>query len=91
MIIVSIPVFATPVMAQEGQDGQVAQPGGELPGNPAIELVQIAGGLADPVNVSSPPGDDRLFVVERTGRVRIIDGDGQMMDERSAQPLGVQL
>ena len=35
-------------------------------------LTQISSVLSDPVYVTTPPGDDRLFVVERAGRVRII-------------------
>lgn len=59
----------------------VATPGGELPGAPAIELVQVAEGFADPVNVVSPPdGSGRLFVVERVGRIRIIE-NGEVVEE----------
>lgn len=61
-------------------DPQVAQPGGDLPGDPQIELELIADGLVDPVNVASA-GDGRLFVVERIGRVRIVDEDGELLDE----------
>jgi len=38
-------------LAQE--DAQVAQPGGDLPGDPTVELVQVAGGLIDPINAAS--------------------------------------
>src|SRR6185312_12582836 len=36
-------------------------------------LQSIASGLAFPVYLTSPPGDSRLFVVERGGTVRIIE------------------
>jgi glucose/arabinose dehydrogenase len=54
---------------------------GDTPGQPAIktaglELVRI-GTFADPVYVTSPPGDDRLFVVEQAGRIRVLDGGTQ--------------
>ena len=72
--------LSVPALAQE-QGAQVATPGGSLPGSPEIQLVKVAGGLADPVSVTSPPGDSgRLFVAERMGRVRIIE-NGQLLDE----------
>ena len=82
-VLLALLMFIPPVFAQEGGDAmtQTVQAGGELPGNPSIQLEQVADGLADPVNVASPPNDDRLFVVERIGRIRIIDGDGQLLDE----------
>lgn len=39
-----------------------------------LEAVEIANGLASPVYLTAPPGDDRLFIVEQIGRVRIIRG-----------------
>ncbi|MDQ4075650.1 MAG: PQQ-dependent sugar dehydrogenase, partial [Chloroflexota bacterium] len=60
----------------------VATPGGTLPDAPEIELVQVATGFVDPVAVVSPPDDTgRLFVVERTGLITIIDEDGTVLDE----------
>ena len=57
-------------------------PGGTLPGNPSIQLVQVATGLVDPVNIANAnDGSGRLFVVERVGRIRIIDKDGNLLDE----------
>lgn len=38
----------------------------------AIALEVVATGLASPVFLTSSPGDDRLFVVEQPGRIRII-------------------
>jgi glucose/arabinose dehydrogenase len=59
-----------------------AQPGGTLPGDPQVQLVKVADGLADPVNVAAAnDGSNRLFVVERMGRIRIIDGDGNLLPE----------
>ena len=38
-----------------------------------IRLQEIASGLSSPVYLGSPPGDRRLFVIEKPGRIRIID------------------
>lgn len=61
---------------------QVAQPGGTLPGNPEIVLVQVAEGFADPTNVANAgDGSGRIFVTERAGRVKVVDGEGNVADE----------
>lgn len=58
---------------------QVAGPGGKLPGNAAIELVKVAEGFESPVNITNAgDGSGRIFVVERTGRVKLINGDGSV-------------
>src|SRR5215211_6346905 len=79
---------ATPMAGEEHEDhespalGPVATPGGALPGNPQIQLVKVADGLADPINVAAPADDSgRLFVVERPGRIRIVDRDGKLLPE----------
>jgi glucose/arabinose dehydrogenase len=76
-----LPPTLNPVQSG-GPGGGATLPGGTLPGNPSIQLVKIADGLADPVNVAAA-GDDsgRLFVVERVGRIRVIDRDGNLLDE----------
>lgn len=40
---------------------------------PSLEKV---GDFTAPVHVASPPGDARLFVVERAGRVKVVAEDG---------------
>ncbi|MCJ7725195.1 MAG: PQQ-dependent sugar dehydrogenase, partial [Acidimicrobiia bacterium] len=45
-----------------------------------LALEPIADGLATPVFVTSPPGDDRLFVVEKPGTIRIVGEDAPFLD-----------
>ena len=44
----------------------------------AIQLQSVATGLADPVYVTAPTGDTRLFIVEKPGRIRLVK-DGQLL------------
>jgi len=68
--------------AQAYQPPNTARPGGKLPGKPAIQLVEVAGGFVDPIHVASPrDGTGRLFVCERPGVIRIINKDGKVLDE----------
>lgn len=51
-------------------------------GNEGIEgffLEPVVQGLSQPVFLTSPPGDPRLFVVERTGAVLIVTPDGSVL------------
>jgi glucose/arabinose dehydrogenase len=82
-LLTSLALIGLPAAAVAQDDGQgVAQPGGTLPGEPAIELVEVASGFADPVNIAAPDdGSDRLFVVERPGTIRIVDADGNVLEE----------
>ena len=48
---------------------------------PAVALERVAGDFAQPLYVAAPPGDThRLFVVEKTGRIRIVK-DGVLLPE----------
>ena len=61
---------------------QVAQPGGDLPGDPRVQLVRVGGDFQEPVNVVAPPdGSGRIFVVERGGTVRIVDAAGNQLPD----------
>ncbi|HEX2485179.1 MAG TPA: PQQ-dependent sugar dehydrogenase [Myxococcota bacterium] len=40
----------------------------------AIPVVRVASGLSSPIYAASPPGDPRLFIVERGGVIRILEG-----------------
>lgn len=60
--------------------GDAAQLGGTLPGDPQVQLVQVASGLIDPVYVTGAgDGSGRLFVVERIGQIRIIE-NGKLLE-----------
>ena len=41
-----------------------------------LSTVVVATGLSSPVWTTSPPGDARLFVLEQSGRIRIIENGG---------------
>src|SRR5690606_30445817 len=42
-----------------------------------LELELVAEGFVSPVTLTSPPGDERLFVVDRPGQVYVLDQQGQ--------------
>ena len=49
--------------ALHAQDPAVAQPGGKLKAAPAVQFVQVADGLVDPIHVTAPKdGTGRLSV-----------------------------
>src|SRR5262245_53979209 len=39
-----------------------------------LRLAPVATGLVNPTYLASPPGDQRIFVVEQAGRIRVIQG-----------------
>ncbi len=60
---------------------EVAQPGGDLPGDPQVQLIRIGGEFEEPVNVAAPKdGSGRIFVVERGGTIRVVDRDGNVQE-----------
>ena len=46
-----------------------------------VQLTKIGGGFGRPVLVTAPPGDPRLFVVDQTGIIRVVDADGNLLPE----------
>jgi glucose/arabinose dehydrogenase len=49
--------------------------GSVVSGVPALTTVRVAGGLQQPLDLQSAPGDrSRLYVVEQPGRIRVIRG-----------------
>jgi glucose/arabinose dehydrogenase len=43
-----------------------------------LRLQPVASGLSNPVHLSAPAGDSRLFIVEQVGRIRIVQ-NGQLL------------
>ena len=44
------------------------------PGPVTLGLQEVATGLDFPLYLTSPPGDGRLFIVEKAGAIRVIKG-----------------
>lgn len=40
---------------------------------PDLKLTQVVSGLQRPVHLTAPDGDDRLFIIEKAGRIRIVE------------------
>lgn len=61
------------------QPASTATPSGTPPGLPPLRLAPVATGLEQPLFVTAAPGDaSRLFVVEQTGRIRVVR-DGTLL------------
>ncbi|MGH2618049.1 MAG: PQQ-dependent sugar dehydrogenase, partial [Thermomicrobiales bacterium] len=59
----------------------VATPGALPSGLPQVQLVLVAEGLADPVDIAAAnDGSDRLFIVERYGQIRVVDASGALLE-----------
>jgi glucose/arabinose dehydrogenase len=46
-----------------------------------VKLEQVATGLTHPLAMVQPKDDDRKFIIEQDGRIRILTADGQLLDE----------
>ena len=57
-------------------------PQGPGPGEPPVELAfeTVVTGLNNPIYLTAPPNDDRLFIVEQPGRILIVE-DGALRTE----------
>ncbi|MGK5018311.1 PQQ-dependent sugar dehydrogenase [Janthinobacterium sp. HLS12-2] len=42
----------------------------------ALALQEVASGLSAPIFLTAPPGDSRLFILERPGRIRVVQNGG---------------
>jgi glucose/arabinose dehydrogenase len=100
MMLAVLVVAATPMaLAQTVPQtpAEVARPGGKIPGAPKLALVKVADGFNDPVGVTAAnDGSGRIFVVERVGRVRVVNKDGSvrkepLLDLTNFNPLGTDV
>lgn len=69
-------VDGTPGTTLDGTTGTT----GDLAPLQRVELEKIYEGFRQPTVVTAPAGDDRLFIVQRVGVVRILDANLQMVD-----------
>lgn len=77
-LVTALSLFAG--VSLNAQEAGTARPGGKLSKDVSVQLVKVADGFVDPVNVVSPKdGTGRLFVVERPGVIKIVDKDGTVM------------
>jgi glucose/arabinose dehydrogenase len=81
----SIPSLLVASLACSGSTGPSG--GNPLPpGNLPLTLAPVATGLDFPLDLTAPPDDPRLFVVEKTGRIRVIK-DGAVVSGGPEQGL----
>jgi glucose/arabinose dehydrogenase/plastocyanin len=87
LVLAPLPMARSVGFAQEDAavDSHAGGPtllGGDLPGDPQIQFIQVARGLQMPVNVAFPPdGSGRMFVVEVGGTIRVVNPDGTILPE----------
>jgi glucose/arabinose dehydrogenase/plastocyanin len=87
LVLAPLPMARSVGFAQEDAavDSHAGGPtllGGDLPGDPQIQFIQVATGLQMPVNVAFPPdGSGRMFVVEVGGTIRVVNPDGTILPE----------
>ncbi len=66
-----------------GETTATSAPGETVPDLPplqAVTLELVFDGFRQPLALTAPAGDDRLFVVQRVGVIRILDESRQMLD-----------
>src|SRR4051812_15063232 len=69
------------VMVVTGAASCGSDPGPDLPTGEGVRLMEIASGLSVPLYLTAPAGDvSRLFIVEKTGTIRIVK-DGTLLPD----------
>lgn len=74
LVLAAVAVVALAALAcgnSTGTPGAVG--GGPAPGTVGVALQRVASGLDLPLFVTAPPGDPRLFIVEKSGRIRVVE------------------
>lgn len=66
--------------AETSTSGTTDTTASNLPALQTVSLDVVFEGFNQPVAIVSPPGDTRLFVVQRVGVIRILDENYQMLD-----------
>lgn len=46
---------------------------------PTIQIVQFATGFSNPVDMAFAPGDDKMYVVQQRGRIRMVQPNGTVL------------
>src|SRR6266496_836748 len=86
LLPVSVLVFLTLLLAACGGSSTPAPPPPPPP-PPNLTLTTVVSGLSNPLDLKSPPGDNRFFVVEQRGTIRIIENGvlqaGNFLDIRA--------
>lgn len=84
------PTTTRPPTTTPNGDGSTTLPDGStVPSSTTPQLGDLKGyrlevvhkGLRDPVKATAPVGDDRVFIVQRHGIIRVVDGTGTLLPE----------
>src|SRR5512138_3403218 len=67
-------VLASCDAGSSGGPSEPPPPDGPVP----VALQEVAAGLSFPLNLTAPPGDPRLFIVEKGGAIRVVK-DGALL------------
>lgn len=77
VVLLSVLMAATLVLGAAGRPAMASPVAQADAPQSTIQLQLVASGLARPVDVTAPPGDrSRIFVVEKTGYIRIVTISG---------------
>ncbi len=75
MIVILLPLIVAGLSLPAGRQASAAPRGASAP---TLALLPFASGFAEPTDIASA-GDERLFVAEREGTIRIVAADGTVL------------